>query len=444
MDSLLVDTSNYELAQGLFVQLLGFCYFWAFFSLFKQVLGLYGSQGIIPIDDTLTMSHESTRQKTYFRVPTIFWFNSSDKALKWTAGFGCVISICVMFKIWPAFFLLMLWIGYLSYVSIGLVFLSFQWDSLLLEVGFIGIFFSIQTPPPFFLLFAVWFLLFRFMFSSGIVKYLSEDPEWRSLKAMAYHYETQPIPNLVAYYVHQQPMWLAKLSTLGTFVIELIAPFLIFGTNFIRLIACILLLLFQLFILLTGNFAFFNLLTIALCCTLIPNQYLEWIKDPVSAHAEAPNPFVHFSLEVIGVMIIFLNALELSRLLTSSRLVDRILRTISPYYITNSYGLFARMTTTRDEIIVEGSIDGKEWKTYEFKWKPGNLYVAPCQVAPYQPRLDWQMWFAALGTYHANLWFINFLIRLLEGSKDVLALLRVNPFPDYPPTYIRTRLYRYQ
>lgn len=434
----MIDTSSYILAQKAFVMWLGLSYFLAYWSLFKQVLGLYGSHGIIPLHETLT----AVQQRNYLQTPTLFWFDSSDRALKGLAGLGCLLSIPVMLNIWPAFFLFLLWMGYLSYVSVGFVFLSFQWDILLLEVGFVGMFFAIQSPPPIFLLIALWVLLFRLMVSSGLVKYLSACPEWRSCQAMDYHYETQPIPNMLAYFAHQQPKWLSKATTVVTFALEVAVPVLIFGTDQTRLIAFILLVFLQIMIMLTGNYAFFNVLTIALCFPLLASRYLEWLFGPAPAAVE-PNLYVQVPLEILGIGLIFLNALEFSRLFVGSRWVNRILRKIAPYHIINAYGLFARMTTHRDEIIVEGSMDGKEWKIYEFKWKPGNVFVNPRQVAPYHPRLDWQMWFAALGNYQSNQWFVNFLLRLLDGSKDVTELLRVNPFSETPPKFIRARLYEY-
>lgn len=443
MDLFYIDTSSYILAQKLFIKLIGFCYLLAFWSLFKQVLGLYGSKGIIPIQDTMRRLHHSFISKPFLKVPTFFWVDASDRTLRITAAIGIVISLFVMIGILPAISLLVIWFLYLSFVSVGMEFLSFQWDVLLLEVGFISIFFAIQSPPPFFLLLSLWFLLFRFHISSGAVKLLSGCPSWACLTALDVHYETQPIPNRMAYYIHQQPKWMSKFSTIVMFVVELAVPFLIFTTDELRLVAFFLLVGLQLTIIFTGNYAFFNILTIALCVLLLNNSSLDWLISNNSQTDEIPNMPVRIGLEAVGVVLLFLNALELTSLFIKTPIIRRILGVFSPFYIVNSYGLFAWMTVTRDEIIVEGSEDGKNWLAYEFKWKPGDLKIPPRQVAPYHPRLDWQMWFAALSNYRSNYWYIDFLIRLLEGSPDVLALLDKNPFPGKPPKYIRSLLYKY-
>jgi hypothetical protein len=437
-----LDPNSYLFAQQLFIRLLGLCYFLAFWSLSKQVVGLYGSQGIIPAQQTLH-AFEKNGKSAYWRIPTIFWLNASDSALKYVAIFGEVISLLVLWGIVPALWLPLLWFAYLSFVNIGIVFLGFQWDTLLLEVGFVAIFFALQSPPPLLLLFALWLLLFRFMFASGIVKLLSGCPEWRILKALRYHYETQPLPNRMAYYFHQQTNWLSKASEIGMFFVELIVPFFIFGTDQMRTIACLLLIGLQLLIILTGNYAFFNVLTIALCVTLLDNAHLQWLFGAVPVEAPLPNMMINDALNGIGAILIVLNLLQLLATLTPYRFIYRILNAMGAYYIVNAYGLFARMTTQRNEIEIEGSDDGQNWKVYAFKWKPGDLFNPPKQVAPYHPRLDWQMWFAALGSYHSNAWFVNFLVRLLEGSKPVEGLLQDNPFPDAPPRFIRSLLYEY-
>lgn len=442
----LKDTFQFILSQQLFIKLLGFSYLCAFWSLFIQVLGLYGSQGIIPVQQTLQNMREIDQRKgplLYLRFPTFFWINSSDWSLKGLAGFGLIASLLVVFGVWPAIWLPLLWLTYLSYVTIGLVFLGFQWDALLLEVGFVGIFFAIESPPPMMLLLALWILLFRFIFSSGAVKLLSGCPEWRQIQAMTYHYETQPIPNKVAYFMHQQAKWFSKISEVGVYFFELAVPFLILGTNKMRLVACLLLIFFQILIFVTGNYAFFNILSVALCIPLLTNSSLEWLMGSPSTLISPVHPIVHGFLEVIGTIFFVLNIMLLVSLFIYSKTIYKVLNYLSLYYLINPYGLFARMTTNRDEIIIEGSMDGQEWKVYEFKWKPGDLREPPKQVAPYHPRLDWQMWFAALSNYRANPWLINFMVRLLEGSQPVQKLLKINPFPDAPPKYIRAHLYQY-
>ncbi len=446
MDGILIKASSFVIAQWLFLKLLAVIYFFAFWSLLVQVKGLYGAKGIAPIRDLLDDIKNTMNKRPFFRIPTIFWWNASDLFLQGTAIFGIIISLLIVIgmPVTPFLFFL-LWLTYLSFVTVDSVFLSFQWDSLLLETGFMAIFFSIQTPPLMLWIFLLWFFLFRFIFSSGIAKVLATLPQWRNLKAMCYHFETQPLPTKLAYYAHQLSKILGRLLTATTLIFELGVPFLIFGFSFIRLIGFSLLVLFQVFIFLTGNYAFFNLLSVVLCFPLLEDRYLQWMIDgfQVISIGSSYSLSMQVFLALIAGFLFLLNMMQLIGIFIPVPIFYRLMRFIGPYYIVNSYGLFAHMTIRRPEIIVEGSEDGLHWKEYEFKWKPDNLFKPPKQVAPHQPRLDWQMWFAALDHYYNNPWFMNFLILLLEGSKPVLNLLGTNPFPDIPPKFVRARLYDY-
>lgn len=335
------------------------------------------------------------------------------------------------------------WVLYLSFVSTGSYFLAFQWDCLLLETGFLGIFFAIMTPPPFTLVLALWLLLFRLMFASGAVKILSRCPEWRARTAMKFHYETQPLPNSIAYYIHKCPLWFHSFSVYLVFFFELVVPFMYFGTAEIRLAAFILTVFFQFLIILTGNFAFFNVLAIVLCIPLLNDKTLSALFKPVAQTGAMSSPNLYMALSIVGAIFIFLGVLQLINRFVPTRFVSLLLRPFSYFYITNSYGLFARMTNYRDEIIIEGSMDGENWQEYEFYWKPDNLSKMPSQAAPYHPRLDWQMWFAALGHYRANPWFTALVTRLLEGSKEIRPFFKTNPFPDVPPKFVRALVYSY-
>lgn len=217
MDWLFANDYTYALSQWLFIKLLGLNYLAAFISLFVQVLGLYGSKGIIPLEDLVANYKSQYGRTLLYEFPSIFWFNASDKFIKGMAGLGILASIMVVVGIVPTFFLILLWILYLSFVTLGSEFLSFQWDILLLEIGFISIFYSMMTPPPPLMVFLLWFVLFRFMFTSGLAKLAWGSEDWRTLEAMEVHYETQPLPTKAAYYLHQLPKWLQKVSTLGVF-----------------------------------------------------------------------------------------------------------------------------------------------------------------------------------------------------------------------------------
>lgn len=443
MNTFINPDATFIVAQWLFIKLLGISYLSAFWSLLVQIQGLYGSQGIIPMGEIFKGIRKTKRLSHFYYTPSLFWFSTSDVMLRWTAIAGMIASLFVIGGVAVPWFLFILFILYLSYVSTCIYFLSFQWDILLIEVGFAGFLFSLQTPPLPIAVFLMWVILFRFIFSSGIVKFLLGSGEWRNLSAMEYHYETQPLPTRLGYYFHHQSKAIAHLSTVIVFIVEIIVPFFIFTNSEIRFVTCIILVVFQLLIMLTGNYAFFNLLTLALCCTLVDDRYLPGMKDYLTSPTPSPDLATSFFVSITAMILIVLNFFRLVELFRPLPFVERVMRVINPFYLVNHYGLFSYMTTRRYEIIVEGSEDGQTWHAYEFKWKPGDLKVPPRQVAPHQPRLDWQMWFAALGQVGQNPWFRRFIYRLLEGSPNVLKMLKHNPFPLAPPKYIRAILYDY-
>lgn len=446
MELFFTYTQSFLFSQWIFAKALSFCYLIAFASLLVQIKGLYGSKGILPIQEILQNCEKTHGKNNFFKVPSLFWFDAKDQTLQGACLAGIGFSLLNLCNLGPAsLHLFCSWTLYLSFLSVCPTFLSFQWDILLLEVGFLAIFFCLSSPAPLLLLFALWFLLFRFMFSSGCVKLLSGCPAWKSWTAMNFHYYTQPIPNPIAWYIHQQPKILSQFSTLMTFALELIVPFLIFTPSPLRFIAFLLLVFLMLVIQTSGNYAFFNILSVALCLPLLEDSYYQHILGEwANVAVQRPIEPLHILLSLLAVIMIFLNALQLSALFLPVKGVFlRILHILRPFHLVNGYGLFARMTTSRHEIIVEGSDDGRVWKAYEFRYKPGDIKRGPSQVAPHQPRLDWQMWFAALGSYQQNPWYMRFLQRLLEGEKDVLKLLKTNPFPNTPPKYIRGNFYVY-
>ncbi|MDE0426984.1 MAG: lipase maturation factor family protein [Candidatus Poribacteria bacterium] len=444
------------LSRWLFLRALGGIYLIAFLSLWVQVHGLIGSNGILPADQFLTAVRQQVGTSGYHLVPTLFWLNPSDLCLHLLCAGGAVLSLVLIAGFFPTWTLVGLWAFYLSLVSVGQVFLSFQWDVLLLEAGFLAIFFAplqirdtlsrTSQPSSAFLWLSRW-LLFRLMFASGFVK-LASDEVWRNLTALNFHYETQPLPTSIAWYVHQLPEWFQKVSVLGMFAVELVIPFLIFAPRRLRTAGCIGFVGLQVLIILTGNYCFFNLLTIALCLLLIDD--VAWkrllpkrLMPSIRLLEQAPHRYSRICIGVVAVLLFLLSGLRFSgQLFRDGRLPD--VAWITPFRSVNTYGLFADMTESRPEIIVEGSNDRITWKAYEFRWKPGDLTNAPKWVAPHQPRLDWQMWFAALqGDYQNTYWFLNFMGSLLRGNPEVLKLLAENPFPDTPPRYVRATLYNY-
>jgi hypothetical protein len=437
----LTRPGSFALTQALFVRLLGLIYLAAFASYWPQMTGLVGSQGIVPAAPMLQAMHREIGAKIFRYIPTLFWFGINDAALVWFCIVGCIAAVLLMLGFFSRTCVVVCWALYLSVVSIGQPFTSFQWDALLLESGFLAFF----AGAPW-LVWAYRFLLFRLMFESGVVKLLSHDPNWRNFHALRFHFMTQPLPNPLAYYVYRAPAWLLDSMTAGTLTIELAAPFLLFGARRLRQIAAALLMALQVLILLTGNYAFFNLLALALCLWAFDDSTFtplaRWLsKRPLRVDSQ----ILRGACNAVLALLIVIAAIQLLGMFAPGieSAFAKPINVVEPFQIVNTYGLFAVMTTTRPEIIIEGSDDRVNWKEYSFRYKPGELHRGLPLVAPYQPRLDWQMWFAALGSYQENSWVGNLLYRLLLGAPAVLRLMEPPPFAK-PPRYIRALLYEYE
>jgi len=419
-----------------FLRLLGVVYLIAFLSLYPQVAHLIGEHGILPAADYLRYLRRTLGPGAYFSAPTLLWLNAGGTFMRALCVAGAALSLAVIVGFPKLPLLAALWVLYLSFFTAGQVFLSYQWDVLLLESGFLAIFLPLWPAV------VVWlfrWLLFRLMFLSGAAKLLSGDPAWRNLTALCFHYETQPLPNRLSWYMHRLPTWFQKLSTLFMFAVELAAPFLYFGPRPLRMWAAGATVLLQALIQVTGNYTFFNLLSMALCVFL-----------PMQASRDAGGRIVtpgHAVVLALALLIAVVSACRLWITFTGRPVpkpLSDLLSALSPFPIVNNYGLFAVMTTERWEIVIEGSQDGVNWREYEFKYKPGNIRRAPRFVAPHQPRLDWQMWFAALSPYY-NVWFVNFIVLLLQGSPSAWSFLwNGSPPGANPPKYIRALLYHYQ
>ena len=451
------ERASFYFSRWLFLRLIGSIYLIAFLSLWVQIHGLIGRNGILPADQFLAAVRQQVGASGYYFVPTLFWLNPSDLCLHLLCAGGVVLAFVLIIGFFPTWSLVGLWGLYLSLVSVGQVFLSFQWDVLLLETGFLAIFLAplqirdtrprASQPSVAFLWLSRW-LLFRLMFASGFVK-LASDAVWRNLTALNFHYETQPLPTSIGWYVHQLPEWFQKISVVGMFAVELVVPFLIFAPRRLRTVGCIGLIGLQVLIILTGSYCFFNLLTIALCLLLIDDVtwkrlLSERFVPSIHSLAHSPHKYRRICIGVVATLLFLLSGIRFSGQLFREIQVPDV-AWITPFRSVNTYGLFADMTESRPEIIVEGSNDRITWKTYQFRWKPGELTDAPKWVAPHQPRLDWQMWFAALqGDYQNTYWFLNFMGSLLRGNPAVLKLLAENPFPDTPPRYVRATLYNYR
>ena len=443
-----LEPESYEVVSWVFLRLLGAIYIIAFASLGVQILGLLGEAGIAPVGRYLDAARQGWGVAAYWRMPTLLWLNSSDAVL--VAGFllGVVLGVLVVLGLWVRPALVGLFVLYLSYVYAGQVFTSYQWDLLLLEAGFLAIFLIAGSRI------VVWlyrWLIFRYMLLSGAVKLLSGNPTWQDLTALKYHFWTQPLPTPLAWYAAQLPEWVLAAATAVTLIIELVIVFLIFLPRRLRAFAAWCILLFQLAIMLTGNYGFFNLLTMALCVflfddaamrRLLPRRLTTWLESS----APRPGRVATVTATVLALVIVPVGLDRIRQAFERSNLpvVNAITEAISPLLIVNAYGPFATTTTTRPEIIIEGSDDRQNWREYIFRYKPGPLERRPSWNIPHQPRLDWQMWFAAYGSFAENPWFEGLLRKLLEGSAPVLSLLGPNPFPDHPPKYVRAQLYEYQ
>lgn len=464
-----------------FVRLLALVHVVAFVSAWPQLPGLIGPHGVAPADAYLAAAHAQLGRAAHWEVPTLCWLWGTHAFLSVLCAGGIVLGCLLFIGVAPALCLLLLWVAYLSLVGVGQMFWGFQWDGLLLETTLAAIFvvpwrwlpWWRAVEPPWAGRLVLWWLAFRLFFLAGVVKLASGDPTWRNLTALTFHYETQPLPTPLAWYAQQAPLWWHKLECVGMFVIELGAPFLLFLPRRWRHGGALVLAALMVAIAATGNYTFFNALAIALCLFCVDDAAWAWVlRLPRRAEIPAERPadsadgeptssygvpaargwkwpcglrarvavvfsvfaFGYTAVEVIGT---------LSPALGAPPGFNALARVVEPLRSFNRYGLFAVMTHPRPELIIEGSDDARTWQAYEFPYKPGALATRPKFVAPLQPRLDWQMWFAALGSAEDNPWIVTLCEHLLLGTSEVLELLQTNPFPAHPPRYVRIVRYEY-
>jgi lipase maturation factor 1 len=457
--------ATHHVARFVFLRALAVVYAIAFASFATQAMGLVGRSGIAPAERLLAQFSELAPLDRIHWLPTVFWLGASDAAILVVAWAGVALSALLLAGVAPASAAFALWLLYLSIVTVGGDFFSFQWDSLLLETGFLAIFLtplglrpapSRESPPSPLVVWLFRWLLFRLMFRSGAVKLLSGDPTWRDLSALDYHWWTQPLPTWVGWWAEQMPHGAQVAACVGVFVIELALPCLIAAPQAYRRVAFWGFVALQAAIAATGNYGFFNLLTLALCLLLLDDTVWPAALRARLGPPQGPVPFrphpergwprlVLVPVAALLIVLSLVQSFDFSRAgLRWPDLVLEMRRGAAPWNLVNVYGLFAVMTTNRLEIRVEGSRDGREWRAYAFRWKPGDPARAPAFVQPHMPRLDWQMWFAALAPLSESPWFLNFAVRLLQGSPDVITLVETNPFPDAPPRWVRARLERYR
>jgi predicted DCC family thiol-disulfide oxidoreductase YuxK len=439
---------RYDLVSFVFLRLMGLIYLSAFISFGVQAQGLIGSHGILPVAELAQLIGSHAGVERFFAMPMLFWINAGDLAIRLVCWSGAVFSLLLIFNVLPRVSLLALYVLYLSLLYAGQTFMSFQWDTFLLEAGFLSLLLSFAATPGIWLL--RW-LLFRFMFMSGVVKLSSGDPHWWDLSALSYHFFSQPLPTPLAWYAAHLPPSVLKFATGGLFFVELALPFLIFCPRRLRFCAAIGILLLQSCILITGNYNWFNLQTMLLCLLLFDDAAFrkclpQRVVRALSRRGRQRSPkAVAVAVGAWGLVLVFVSLVQMDERFggsppTALRAMDQL---IEPLRMVSSYGLFAVMTTERNEIIIEGSDDGVEWREYEFRYKPGDVTRRPPWNIPHQPRLDWQMWFAALDDPRRVNWFPRFLERLLQNEPTVTALLKKNPFADKAPQYIRAQFYDY-
>ena len=443
------EPPRYQLISFLFLRLFGLITLCAFVSFAVQAQGLIGSRGILPLSEFIEALAARFGPERFVLAPMVFWLNDSDFAIRAVCWAGAGFSLMLALNLLPRLSLVLIYALYLSLLYAGQTFMTFQWDTFLLETAIVALVMSFSPTIGVWL--ARW-LLFRFMFMSGVVKLISGDPNWRDLSALSYHFLTQPLPTPLAWYAAQLPTGVLKATTGAMFFVELVLPFLIFYPRRLRFVAATGILILQSCILLTGNYNWFNLQTMLLCLPLfddaslrrpLPSRVLEFAQ--ARAKNQVPRQAATIAVNAAALMLVALSLVQMDEQFGGSppALAAAIDDLFEPFHLTSPYGLFAVMTTTRDEIIIEGSIDGVQWREYEFRYKPGDVNRRPPWNIPHQPRLDWQMWFAALDGAEQNPWFSRFLERLLQNEPSVTALLERNPFPDHPPTYVRAELYKY-
>jgi predicted DCC family thiol-disulfide oxidoreductase YuxK len=421
----------------------------AFVSWGVQMHALIGTNGILPAQQYLTALWQQLGTASIWQAPTLLLVNASDTALWLVCGAGLLGALTLIAGRAPRSALLLVLVAYLSFISAGQVFMSYQWDTLLIETGFVLLLWSMLSS-------GVWlarFLILKFQLLSGLGKLFGGDPTWLNLTALQYHYFTQPLPTPLAWFAHYLPDWIHTASAAFVLFSQTLVPLLFFAPRRIRFAGAALAGLVQLAILLTGNYNFFNLLTLLLLLTLLDDRALESLWRTITRlRLPAPTLFAPRTLTrtvagLLAACYVAIGALQIYQLPAGSLPAPTqvAITAVQPLHIANTYGLFTNMTTRRPEVVMQGSANGDTWKTYDFAHKPDSVSDSLPVVTPHQPRLDWQLWFAALrGTYQNAPWFQQFTRALLEGNDRVESLLAHNPFPDEPPRYIRARLYHFE
>jgi lipase maturation factor 1 len=468
----------------LFLRALALIYFSAFYSLLRQVCGLIGPDGVLPAHQYLAAVHRALGPLRFWFAPSLYWISSSNKALLVVCWIGLIASIVAVLNIWPRLSFFICWVCYLSFVAAASDFSGYQSDGMLLEAGFLALFFGpagrlpglgAHSPPSrasYFLLQWEWF---RIYFESGIVKFLSGDPQWRHLTAMDEYYQNGPLPTWIGWYAQHLPHWFHVGSAAATLVMECAIVWMMFLPRRARLICFFIVTPWEIGVILTANYTFLNYLVLALGLLLLDDGYLRriipqdlrWILPEMPVQEETRSPITtlnlsqpqpsdepprltHLQSVKFAITVV---ALTLVAYVTTAQLIlmpfpdmplpTSPIRLLDPFRIANRYGLFAVMTRGRYEIEFQASNDGQNWTAYPFRYKPQALNQRPRIYAPYQPRFDWNLWFCSLGEWQQNEIVPRTEEQLLANSDDVLHLFAGNPFSAAPPKYVRAVLWQY-
>jgi lipase maturation factor 1 len=454
----------------IFLRCLGAIYFSAFFSLVFQIRGLIGPGGILPAGDYLqAVAHSFGYWQRFWYAPTLLWGSSSPVMLLWVCWAGMIASVLLLFNLWPRGMLVVCFICFLSFVSAAQDFSSYQSDGMLLEAGFISFFFAppglrpgfgLTNPPSRASLFLLQWEWFRIYFESGMAKLLSGDPEWRHFTAMDEYYQNGPLPTWIGWYMQHLPHWFHAATAGATLVLELGIVWMLFLPRRWKIVCFFIVTAWQIPVILTANYTFLNYLVLVLGVLLLDDRFLEGILLPrwrPQSLAFTPN---HGSREELpksklqrvwsagtlaasSVMLGSIFYVTTAEMLANYHLPMSPVLALEPFRIANRYGLFAVMTRGRYEIEFQGSNDAENWLPYRFRYKPQELNEAPKIYAPYQPRFDWNLWFASLGSWREYPIVANTEVLLLSNDKDVLSLFAGNPFPQGPPHQLRAVIWQY-
>jgi hypothetical protein len=453
---------SYWLTRFVILRLLGLVYLVGFLVAAQQIIPLIGQSGLLPAETFLhrVEGHFGSRVTAFLQLPSLFWFGASDRFLAAAAWAGVGLSLIVLVGYANAILMALLWALYLSFVHVGQDWYSYGWEIQLLETGLLSIFLCPladgrpfpRSPPPTAVIWLFRWLAFRIMFGAGLIK-IRGDACWGDLTCLYNHYETQPIPNPLSWWLHWRPHWFHQFGLLWNHFIELLVPWFAFWPRLGRHVAGVLLVSFQVILILSGNLSFLNWLTIVPMLACFDDSLLRRVvpkslaNHAACAAATARTSRVHSALVAGLVVVVALLSLNPAiNLLSSNQIMNT---SFNQLHLVNTYGAFGSVGRERREIVFEGTEDATitertQWKAYEFKCKPGDPMRRPCIVSPYHHRLDWQIWFAAMSAPEEYPWTVHFVWKLLHNDTGTLGLIANNPFPDKPPRHIRAELFRYE